>query len=387
MDSLHKKEARLDHDLHVGNSIHASIALQDEFKNNPREALAMIQRQMLCPGRVTSQDKNHLEIAANGDVFVQDNNRTGYYAGHIPEALRAEFAKVLPAPGRQTEAAPAAAYSAAPRPEQYSAQQSVARGPEGQPYEYQQPRQPGFHIPFPIEIGVHGGSLQLGVNAFGLAKAGVTLGAQNRGYIGSDVARTEVSAGVDLNENHIGPAADWRVLDGGLTSGRARVGVTPRDSGIDLGAGVDATALAGTIGTGAHGGVEVGRRVGPHADGYGYVGPAGVSADGYGNLSDRGLQAGADADVSVQPVVGVHGKGRVGLGRRNEAHADLGANVGDNGVSGGAGIYPQFHPDIYARAHSGSDQAGVGLNPVRAWNRTGNDTRITASDIEMGGLY
>ena len=381
MDSLHKKEASLDRDLHSGNAIKAAITLQDELQKNPQEALQLVKSELCRAGY--ANDKNHVGIMQNGDLMIYNkDNSVGYYAGTLPDGLRQQ-ALNMNEPGRAESAPP----QLVPHNQEAVAQpaQVATPGYQGQPYEYQQQRQPGYHVPFPIDIGVEDGSLHVGLNVLGLAKGGIMLGEHNRGYVGSDVAQTEISAGVDLNSSHIGPAADWRVLDGQLTEGKARVGITPGRSGINVGAGFETDALGHTIGTGGSAGAEIGQRVGPHVNGYVFAGPANVSADGFANLSDRGLRTGADADVSAQPAIGVHAKARAGLGQRNEAHVDAGANIGDNGVAAGAGLYPQLHPDLYARANSGDDAAGVGLNPARAWNR-----RVPPrppSNLEMGGLY
>jgi hypothetical protein len=383
MDSLPKTEAKLDHELHNGDAVNASMTLRHEMQTNPQEALTLIKSELVR--NAYSNDKSHVTVAANGDVFVNDKD-CGLYAGTLSQQQMSQLSEVQPPPPAVRPAAPPPlaplpVREVKPLPQPVPLQSDA----QGQPYEYQQPRQPGVHIPFPIDVGVEDGSLRLGVNILGLAKGGITLGEHNRGYVGSDLARTEVSAGVDLSPNHVGPAADWTVIGGVVTQGNARVGIDPTGSGIDLGAGVNATALAGTLGAGGHAGAELGRRVGPHANGYVYAGPAAVSADGYGNL-DRGLRTGADADVSIQPVVGVHGKVRAGLGARNEAHADVGANLGDNGISTGAGLYPQLRPDLYSRAYSGPRHAGVGLNPPRAWSGR-RERAVQANPPELGGLY
>ena len=93
------------------------------------------------------------------------------------------------------------------------------------------------------------------------------------------------------------------------------------------------------------------------------MGPAKAAAGGFANLSDQGIQAGAKADVGAEPLAGVHAQARAGLGAQNEARADVGTNIGDNGLSAGAGIYPQFHPDVYVRGYSEEQAGGIGLNP------------------------
>jgi hypothetical protein len=245
----------------------------------------------------------------------------------------------------------------------------VERSSGPQAYEYQQPHHRGFHIPCPIDIGVRDGSFHLGVNVLGLVKGGVSLGQRTRGYVGSDALDTEVSAGVDLNKEHVGPAADWRVLGDGLTTGRARVGITPGEERANIGAGIDASALGRNVAAGGHGGLEVGNRFGPHADAYAKVLAAEAKAGAAVNLSDEGLRADSGVDVGAQPYVGVHAQERFGLGKNNELHADAGANVGDNGVATGAGFYPQVHPDIYVNGHTAEKEGGLGLNPARAWSR------------------
>jgi len=180
---------------------------------------------------------------------------------------------------------------------------------------------------------------------------------------------------VDFQKDHIGPAADWKVLGDVVTSGNARVGIMPRPDGLNLGGGADVSAFGKNLGAGGHGGVEIGQKFGPHADGYAVAGPAQVGANGEANLSAQGFKAKGDADVGAQPYAGVHAGGRVGLGATNEAHGDVGTNIGDNGVSAGAGIFPNFHPDVYGRAYSGDRAAGVGLIPARAWATDGSDSQ------------
>ena len=362
-------EARLDHDLHAGNQIHAAASLLHEFEHKPHEALALIKHEMK---KNSHCDKNSIGIEANGDVFIWNKeHNSGVYAGNIPASRRGEFLPPAqkapveaPAPRPVVEAPPAALPP--PPPEQ-----ATAPGPQS--YEYQEPHHRGFHIPFPIDIGVHNGSLHVGVNVLGLVKGGVMLGEKNRGYVGSDALQTEVSAGVDLNKNHIGPAGDWRVLNGAITEGRARVGITPHHDGINIGAGADASAFGHNIGAGGAAGLEAGQKLGPHADGYAYVGKAEADASGSANLSDQGLQARANVNAGAEPYVGAHVGARAGLGAKNEAHADAGVNVGDNGVSAGAGVYPQFHPDVYVRGHAGDSESGVGLIPLRAWHRDSDE--------------
>ncbi len=385
MDShqFHNKELRLDKDLHNGKAIHAAVSLLNEFDTKPQEALALIRREMNKPQVAGKEDKLHIGIQANGEVFVWDKDeRNGIYAGKIPANLRDCPSAKAPVEASPVVAAPTevpVAKAEAPLPPVVESKpaelppvveakpEQVASGP--QTYEYQQPHHRGFHIPMPIDIGVRDGSLHLGVNILGLVKGGVSLGEKNRGYVGSDALKTEVSAGVDLNKNHIGPAGDWNVLDGALTKGSARVGITPGQERINIGAGADASAFGESVGAGGHGGVELGQRLGPHADAYAHVGDAKAAVDGYANLSDQGLQAGATGDVGAQPYAGVHAGGKFGLGAKNEAHADVGTNIGDNGLSAGAGIYPQFHPDVYVQGYAGEKEAGVGLIPARAWSR------------------
>lgn len=342
------KEHTLDKDLHKGKADHASALLLDEFQSNPDQALALVKSEMARQSQSPNKDKLHIAVENNGDVVIWDRGeKSGRYAGNIPENMRAQL---------MDNKAPAAVQA-----------EARYQSPGPQPYEYTQPRHKGFHIPFPIQIGVHDGSLRLGVNILGLAKGGVMLGAKTRAYAGSDALNTVASAGVDFNKDHIGPAAGWRVLGDNVTSGSARVGITPNKDGINIGGGADAHVFGKAIGAGGHGGLEIGQKFGPKADAFTHVGPAKVDASGYANLSDQGLQAGGDTDIGAQPYAGVHAQARAGLGAVNEARADVGTNVGDNGISTGAGLYPQVHPDVYVRAYSGDKSAGVGLNPGRAW--------------------
>lgn len=384
---VHNKEVKLDHDLRDGDKTHAAVSLLREFEQNPQEALALIKREMKRHDQRGDRDKLHLGIQNNGDVIVWDKGeRSGYFAGSIPAELRDQVMPAKPAaeapalPDVQTNAQ-LPADTQAPIPAADAAQPAVPAAPEAQreippppehkegpqSYEYEQPHQK-FHIPCPIDIGVRNGSFHLGVNIFGLVKGGVSLGERNRGYVGSDVLKSEVSAGVDLNKEHIGPAGDWHIAGDNVTAGSARVGITPMPDGIRIGAGVDASAIGRHVGAGGHGGLEMGNQFGPDAGAYAHVGPAEAAASGYAKLSDQGLQAGTTTDVGAQPLVGVHSQTRVGLGSKNEAHADVGANLGDNGASAGAGIYPQLHPDVYIRGYSQERAGGAGLNPPRAWS-------------------
>lgn len=353
------KEHTLDKDLHKGKADHAATLLLDEFQSNPTQALALVKSEMSRQSQSPTHDKLHINIENNGDVVIWDRGeKNGRYAGNVPENMRAQFTQ------NQTQAD---APSAVRANERY-------QSPGPQSYEYSQPRHKGFHIPCPIEFGVKDGSVRLGLNIFGLAKGGVMLGAKTRAYAGSDALNTVASAGVDFNKNHIGPAAGWRVLGDSVTSGNAKVGITPNKDGINIGGGADAHVFGKAIGAGGHGGLEIGNKFGPKADAFTHVGPAKVDASGYANLSDQGLQAGGDTDIGAQPYAGVHAQARAGLGAVNEARADVGTNIGDNGVSAGAGLYPQVHPDVYVKAYSGDRSAGVGLNPGRAWwQKTNSD--------------
>jgi hypothetical protein len=226
-----------------------------------------------------------------------------------------------------------------------------------------------FHVPFPITARVEEGKrLRLGVNILGLVKGGVTLGDHTGGYAGSDVLRTDVRAGVDFSKEHVGPAAEWRVVDGKVTEGRARVGVTPGDNEARIGAGVDVKAIGGVFNTGHHAGVEVGDKFGPYADTHTSVGPAGYATAADVNLSDAGLRTHANAGVGIDRAIGVEGQGRAGIGRENEAHGDVRAYLGHNAISVGAGLYPQVRPDAYVRVETETGEKGAALYPPRTWN-------------------
>jgi hypothetical protein len=339
MDALQRTELKFDRELHNGNSVNASINLQNEFEKNPREALAIIQREQRRESTPGNHDKSTIGVAANGDVFVYDQDHTGYYAGSIPQDMMAPPA-----------AAPRSAEQPIPLAPPLPPTADTVPPPGAVP-----PPERGFHIPFPIDIGVHDGSLQLGVDLLGLVKGGVTLGEQNRGYVGSDVLGSEVSAGVDLNARHIGPAADVSLINGDLLDGHARVGIDPHPHGITVGARGDLNAFDGTVQTGTHAGVEFGRRVGPDAGGYAYVGPVGAEANGHAYLSNQGLRAGVHAEAQAGRVAGVAADTQVALGTRNEAHIDGRTNLGRNGVQAGIGLYDSMRPGAYVRGYSTDD--------------------------------
>lgn len=362
------KEHTLDKDLHKGKADHAAALLLDEFQSDPSQALALVKSEMSRQSQGSNRDKLHINVENNGDVVIWDRGeKNGRYAGNVPEDMRAQFTQ------KQAKAEAPAAVRADERTPQMRAEARY-QSPGPQSYEYSQPRRKGFHIPCPIEFGVKDGSVRLGLNIFGLAKGGVMLGAKTRAYAGSDALNTVASAGVDFNKNHIGPAAGWRVLGDSVTSGSAKVGITPNADGINIGGGADAHVFGKTVGAGGHGGLEIGNKFGPKADAYTHVGEAKVGANAYANLSEQGIQAGGDTDIGAQPYAGVHAQARAGLGAVNEARADVGTNIGDNGISAGAGLYPQVHPDVYVKAYSGDRSAGVGLNPGRAWwQKTNND--------------
>jgi hypothetical protein len=354
MDALQRADHKFDLELHNGDVINASINLQNEFENNPKEALSIIQREMQRESAPGNNDKSTIGIASNGDVFIYDQDHTGYYAGTVPQEMREQppqttSAAQASAPTDQTAGAPPAAASAAPSDQSFHPQDVPPP-----------PSENAFHIPFPIQIGIHNDSLQLGVDIFGLADGGVTLGAQNRGYVGSDIAQTQVSAGVDINQDHIGPAADVNLLNGQLLNAHARVGLDPRPDGVTFGARVNADAIGQIVQVGGHAGAELGRRTGPAAGGYAYVGPVGADANGYANVSDQGFRAGAGGDVGAQPAIGLHAEARTALGAKNEAHVDADTNIGESGLRAGVGLYPQFQPGGYIQAYSGTDDSEGG---------------------------
>lgn len=337
MDALHRTEQKFDRELRDGKCVDASINLQQEFQKNPKEALAIIQREQQRESNPNNKDKATIGVGANGDVFVYDQNHTGYYAGSIPKEFLPQQAAAPQTSDQPTQLAPPA-----PPP--------AEQAPAPAPIQHE-----GFHIPSPIDIGVHDGSLQIGVNILGLAKGGITLGEQNRGYVGSDLLKSEVSAGVDLNERHIGPAADINLIDHKLLDAHGRVGATPTRDGVILGGRADASAIDGLVQAGGHGGAELGRKIGPDAGGYAYVGPARAEANGHATISDQGLRAGVSGRARVEYVAGVATGAQVGLGTRNEAHVDANVSVADSGVRGGLGLYPQLRPDVYLRGYSADD--------------------------------
>jgi hypothetical protein len=340
MDALHKTEVKFDRELHNGKAVDASINLQNEFEKNPQEALAIIQREQRRESTPGNHDKSTISVAANGDVFVYDQDHAGLYAGSIPKDMMALQAQAPRSAEQPTPLAPPLPLTADNVPP---------------PGAVAPPHHQGFHIPFPIDIGVHDGSLQLGVDLLGLVKGGVTLGEQNRGYVGSDVLRSEVSAGVDLNARHIGPAADANLFNGDLLDGHARVGVDPHPHGIIVGGRGDINAFNGTVQAGGHGGVELGRRVGPDAGGYAYVGPVGAEANGHAYLSKQGFRAGVHAEAKAGQVAGVAADSQVALGTRNEAHIDGRTNLGRNGTAAGIGLYDSMRPGAYVRGYSTDD--------------------------------
>jgi len=226
-----------------------------------------------------------------------------------------------------------------------------------------------FHVPFPITAHTEDGKrLRLGVNILGLVKAGVTLGDHTGGYAGSDILRTDVRAGVDFSKEHVGPVAAWSVVDGKVTQGSARVGITPGDNEARIGAGVDMQAIGGVFNTGHHAGLELGDKFGPYADTHTSVGPGGVAGAADVNLSDAGLRTHANAGVGIDRAIGVEGQARAGIGAENEAHGDVRAYLGDNAVSFGAGLYPQVRPDAYVREQTATDEKGAALYPPRTWD-------------------
>ena len=334
----HRTEAKLDRELRSGNAVDASLNLQGEFEKNPKEALAIIQREQRRESTPGNKDKSTIGVAANGDVFVYDSDHSGYYAGSIPKEMMAPPAQAAVPAEQPTPLAP-------PLPPTADGTQPPGAVPP----------QRGFHIPFPIDIGVKDGSLQVGVDILGLVKGGVTLGEQNRGYVGSDVLGSEVSAGVDLNGRHIGPAVDATLINGDLVDGHARVGIDPNTHGAFIGGRGDLSALDGTIQTGGHGGVQLGRRNGPDAGAYGYVGPVGAETNAHAYLTKDGLRAGTHVEAKVGHVVGSALDTEVALGTRNAAHIDGRTNLGRNGLTAGIGLYDSLMPGAYVRGYSTDD--------------------------------
>jgi len=341
MDAQQKIERKFDHELRDGKSVDASIGLQHEFEKDPREALAIIQREQKKESDPNNKDKSTISVAKNGDVFVYGSDHAGYYAGSIPKEF---LAKQGPATQVAEQPTPLA-------PPPGSPGDSAAAGQAPAPGQGDS----GFHIPSPIQIGVHDGSLQLGVNLFGLIKGGITLGEQNRGYVGSDVLKSEVSAGVDLSGRHIGPAVDANLLNGDLLDGHGRVGIDPMRHGAIIGARGDANALGGIIQAGGHAGAEVGPQFGPDAGGYGYLGAAGAEANGQAKLSSKGIRAGVTGQVGAEPYAGVATGAKVAIGTRNEAHVDARTHVGSEGINGGIGLYKQLRPGAYLTGYSAAD--------------------------------
>ena len=335
MNALQRTEHRFDRELHNGNCVEASINLRREFDKNPEEALAIIRHEQdreldqSRKGNPNGKDKATIGIEAGGNVFVYDSAHVGYYAGTLANF----YGNTSP-----TSAAEQPIPLAPPPPAPL----------EQSPYPLQR-HSDGLHIPMPIEIGVHNGSLQVGVNIFGLAKGGITLGEQNRGYVGSDILKSEVSAGLDFSARHIGPAADLNLIDHKLLDAHARVGITPTRDGVLLGGRGDATALGGLIGAGGHANAEVGRRVGPDAGGYAFVGPAGAEVNGNANLSDQGLRAGFTGKTGVDHLASVATRAKLGIGTRNEAHVDGYLDVAPHGIRSGVGLYPQLRPELFLR--------------------------------------
>jgi hypothetical protein len=336
---LQKTEAKFDREFHSGDTINASINLQTEFEKNPREALAIIQREQRRESTPGNQDKAKITVTANGDVFVYGADQDKLYAGTIPKDMMAPAA----------QAAPPVEQPVPPAPPLPPTADVVPQGGAVPPADR------GFHIPFPIDIGVRDGSLHLGVDLVGLVKAGVTLGGQNRGYVGSDVLGSELSAGVDLNGRHIGPAADVTLLNGDLIDGHARVGIDPGPRGAFIGGRGDVTALDETVQAGTHGGLQLGRRNGPDAGAYGYVGPVGAEANGHAYLSGQGLRAGVHAETQAGPIAGAAVDSQVAVGTRNEAHIDGRTNLGPQGVETGIGLYDSLRPGAYVRGYSTDD--------------------------------
>jgi hypothetical protein len=360
MESLHNAEVKIERQLHNGSDIKAASQLLDEFQKNPQLAMQLVKSESIRAQY--ADDKFHVGVAQNGDVFIYNKDESnGMYAGHMPGDGAVRQAQA-PAP-----LPPLKEVYVAPSPPAVPLQESV---PLSLPAETAAGR-PGPHIPFPIDIGVEDGTLHIGLNAFGLGKAGIELGEHTGGYAGSDVLRTEAHGDFDLSPSHIGPSARWTVLDGHLTAGEARVGIDPRCHGADIGGSVDAEAFDSNVTAGGGAALELGHHVGPKAGAYAAVGPFDAGANGYANLSDRGIQAGADGKVEAQHVLSVQDKTRAGLGAANEAYSDAGLTVGDDGrMSVGAGVYRDFSPNVYGRV--GNARLGLGANPAAAWRTAPN---------------
>lgn len=359
VESLHNAEVKIERQLHNGSDIKAAGMLLDEFDKNPQLAMQLVKSESIRAQY--ANDKFHVGVTKSGDVMIFNADETnGIYAGHMPSEIAAQ-----PAP---QSLPPLKEVYVAPRPEPVPLQETAPPPPAETatyPPAYGSRQDSGVHIPFPIDIGVESGELHIGVNILGLGKGGVEFGDHNGAYVGSDVLRTEFHGDLDLNSQHVGPSGTWKVLDGHVTAGRVQAGFTPNSDGVGLGGRVDAEAFDGAINAGGGGAMQVGRVFGPQADVYGQVGPLDAGANAHADLSNRGLQAGVDGNAEAQHVINVQAKGRAGLGAANQAYGDAGFTFFDQGrLSAGAGIYPQFSPDVYARVGDGS--LGIGANPAQA---------------------
>jgi hypothetical protein len=132
---------------------------------------------------------------------------------------------------------------------------------------------------FPIRLRANDQGVAIGLNAFGLAEAGLQLGARTGPYAGSAVFGSYASAGLDVRSDpygrrvEIGPGAGYTALYGlsGADAG-LRASFTPQSIGFTGDA--RAQMFNGQLGFGSRSGLDIGGYgIAPRYDGYTQFGP------------------------------------------------------------------------------------------------------------------
>lgn len=242
-------------------------------------------------------------------------------------------------------------------------------------------------IRMPLSARVDNEKLCLEVALGPLAHGGFCLGGENRVYAGSDVLQSQVSAGVDLNERHIGPAADVTLAGGQLLDARGRVGITPGADRAALGARADVGGLGGALNVGGGVGVEAGsQRFGPYADGRAALGPIGAKAAGSAYLTEGGPRVNLGAGAGIETAIGAEGQARAALGTENGLNVNGRLIAGRNNLDAGVGFFePNARPDAYVRAQGPNGESGAALYPARTWQTQNAGADSAAREIPLNG--